>query len=52
MCNVMNTVMKRTPFTRKQYIHREFRRKVKGMKKLVLCRRSAEYPYQCSKAQL
>ena len=33
----MNTVMKRTPFTHKQCIHREFRRKVKGMKKLVLC---------------
>ncbi len=32
----MNTVMKRTSFTRKQCIHREFRKKVKGMGKLQL----------------
>jgi hypothetical protein len=39
----MNTVMKRPPFTRKQFIHREFRRKVKGIEKTVLCRGSVEY---------
>ncbi|CAG9893757.1 hypothetical protein BOVA713_1501 [Bacteroides ovatus] len=39
----MNTVMKSPPFTRKQFIHREFRRKVKRIEKIAICRGSVEY---------